>query len=322
VKRLVDEYRSSLKAPEVEEHVDLWVHRPLAFVVAKLAYPTPLSPNHLTAFAILLGFAGGLCLFSSANAVVLLGAALIFASQVVDCSDGMLARMRRSSSELGRMLDGAADSLALSSVVAGTLYRIAQMVDGPDYAPVLVVVAGLLTVHTSSLHTMAYDHYKNAYARWTVPGSREGEDLDAARARHARALEAERNGPPMGWLLRTVFAMYLGYLERTRRFLAWFDPHTQARLDAIPAHDPLAAEVYRRHHHVLMDVWRSLFGVGSLVLGLAFFNAIGRPDLFLVYRLFLLNAVFFVLWRLQRRASLASSRELGFRQPSAEPVTV
>jgi len=322
VMRLLAEYRASLKAADVEEHVDVWLHRPLAFVIAKLARPTPLSPNQLTALSIALGVAGGLCLFSSSPGVVLSGAALLFASQVVDCADGMLARMRKSSSELGRMLDGTADSIALAAAVAGTLYRIAQMYPSPGYAQALVLLAGLATVHTSSFHTLAYDHYKNAYMRWTVPGSREGEDLDAARARHAAALEAERRGEPMGWLLRAVYSFYLSYLERTQRFLAWFDPHTEARLDRIPEHDPRSAEIYRAHHRGLMDAWRSLFGVGSLMLGFVVFNAVGRPDLFLVYRLFVLNTVFFVLWRLQRRASLASSRAMGYAPRSTEAVVV
>lgn len=320
--RLLTEYRASLKAADVEEHVDVWLHRPLAFVIAKLARPTPLTPNQLTAASIMLGVAGGLCLFASSSGVVLLGAALLFSSQVVDCADGMLARMRKSSSELGRMLDGTADSIALAAAVAGTLYRIAQMYPSPGYAQVLVLAAGLLTVHTSSFHTLAYDHYKNAYMRWTVPGSREGEDLDAARARHAAALEAERRGEPMGWLLRAVFAFYLSYVERTERFIARFDPHADAKLDAIPEYDPKRAEIYRAHHHALMNAWRALFGVGSLMLGFVVFNALGRPDLFLVYRLFVLNAVFVVLWRAQRRASLASSRAMGYALRPTEAVAV
>jgi hypothetical protein len=57
-------------------------------------------------------------------------------------------------------------------------------------------------------------------------------------------------------------------------------------------------------------VWAGLFGVGSLVFGLAFFNAIQRPDWFMWYRALGLNAVFLLyLLPAQRRASRVALRE-------------
>ena len=53
--RLFQEYRSMLKAPELEEILDLVLFRPVAFVLVKLLQPTPITPNHVTLFSFLPG---------------------------------------------------------------------------------------------------------------------------------------------------------------------------------------------------------------------------------------------------------------------------
>jgi hypothetical protein len=109
--------------------------------------------------------------------------------------------------------------------------------------------------------------------------------------------------------------MYLGYLGRQRRLLRWYDPYTVGRLRRLPAYDAERARIYERHALAPMRWLRGFFGVGSLVFGFALFNAIGRPDWFLVYRLGVLNLIFFgLLWPLQRRASRRAFGELGLER--------
>ena len=84
------------------------------------------------------------------------------------------------------------------------------------------------------------------------------------------------------------------------------------RAGVLPPYDPERAAIYKKHALPLMKIWRSAFGVGSLVFGLAIFNAFGRPDIFLLFRLVFLNAVFFgYLWPAQRRATRAAFEEMG-----------
>lgn len=313
--RLWSEYRSTLKSVEVEEPIDLALHRPLAFGLAKAAFPTPLTPNQLTVLSMVLGVAGGLVLYASGSGRAIgltpiaghvVGAAALFLAAVVDCSDGMLARMRKTSSELGRMLDGAADSVTSLAATLGSVAVMMHFYTRPSER-VAVVVLSALTVYTSQFHTSGYDFYKNVYLRMTVPGNREGEDLEDASLRW----EAARRGPT-SFVFRAAFKEYLGYLAAQRRFVSWFDPFATPRLSALPAVDAAAAAVYRQHHAPLMRVWRSFFGVGSMMFGFVVSNAFGRPDLFLLYRLLVLNAVFF-LWLMpaQRRASRATHDALG-----------
>lgn len=305
---LIRSYRASLKAIEVEEPIDLAVHRPLAFLLAKLSERTPVSPNHLTLLSMSLGVAAGGVLLAGSQIAAPIAGALLFSSQVVDCSDGMLARMRKTSSETGRMLDGVADGFTLAGAVLGATWTLlhAQASRGwPSWLIVIMAVA--LTVHTSSLHTAAYDHYKNLHLALTR-GCRE-EDLEGAltRRRAAGALPARH---------RLLYAIYTSYLRKQAHFLSWFDPATSARYGSLPESTPERAAAYRARMGGLLDVWRSLFGVGSLVFGFAFFIAIGHVELFLLYRLVFLNAVFF-LWLMpaQRAASRAFACEVPLPAP-------
>lgn len=208
-------YRASLKAVEVEEPIDLAVHRPLAFLLAKLSERTPLAPNHLTLLSMTLGISAGGVLVAAPRLAGPLAGALLFSSQVVDCSDGMLARMRKTSSEVGRMLDGVADSIALGGAVLGATWSLIREHSSPGWLPWLIVVGAALTVQTSSLHTAAYDHYKNLHLALTL-GSLE-EDVEGAMSR--RRVSGERRVT-----YRILFWIYSGYLVRQARFLSWFDP--------------------------------------------------------------------------------------------------
>jgi hypothetical protein len=294
---LREQYRATLKCLEVEESIDLVMHRPLAFVVARLAYRASLTPNQLTALSVVLGVAGGTMLFVGRWYAPLVAAGLLFLSQVVDCSDGMLARM----------LDGTSDAVTMVAAVVGSVYLIIQRYPGPPYVPVVILVLAYLTVQTTMMHTTAYDHYKNVFVRMTVRGTSDSEDVEQAVERHALV-----RGQRQGLVLRFAWWLYVGYLKRQRRFLRWFDPHTVTRMGMLPPWDQAVADGYRRRALGPMRVWRSAFGVGALVFGFALFNAVGRPELLIPFRLVLMNLVFFLyLMPAQRRASREAFGELG-----------
>jgi hypothetical protein len=104
------------------------------------------------------------------------------------------------------------------------------------------------------------------------------------------------------------------------RYLARFDPYTVARFSDLPSYGPITAAVYREHAGRVMQKWRSLFGFGSLVFGMAVSIAFDVVEYYAVFRLVLLNAVYYGHMRPeQRRASQAAFAKLAPR-PEAEPA--
>jgi len=178
-----DAYFRSLKPLEVEEPIDVWVHRPPAYVLAKILLPTPVSPNLVTIGSILASFAAGAAIFARFRWHLPLAGVLIFSSAVLDCCDGQLARLRKSSSALGRMLDGVADLVGSTVVVGGGAWLVLRKFQEPRWALLVSFVLALTTIITSSFHTTMYDHFKNAFLRMTHPSYREGEELSAAEDR-------------------------------------------------------------------------------------------------------------------------------------------
>lgn len=298
-------YWKSLKPLDVEEPIDVWVHRPLAYVLARALMPTPISPNLVTLISILFGVAGGAALLASFSGHMWVGGLCIFASAIFDCADGQLARMRGTSSAFGRMLDGVADLVVSLAAVGGGIWVIWSKYDDSLVTGALALALCLATAVTGSFHTGMYDHYKNVFLRLTNDRYKEGEDLDTAlerfRGRHGRD----------GLLARMAWYPYLFYVKNQADYVRRFDPLT-ARFGSLPAHDARTAEVWMRHCRGLMRVWRGWFGFGSLVFGIALFAAVDLLEWYMLARLLLLNGVFYGYLRpRQRKASRAAFEELG-----------
>lgn len=303
-------YFSSLKPREVEEPIDVWVHRPLAYLLARAAYPTPISPDFITALSIVFGIGSGVCLVWEFPWHLPIAGLLLFFAAVLDCADGQLARMRKTSSAFGRMLDGVADLITTAAVVPATGWVLWRMFATPWWQGVIVMGLYVATVVTSSFHTGLYDHYKNVYLRLTGDFN-EGEDLETARARY----EATRHEKKT-WVAAISWPIYFFYMKSQGDVVRGFDPYTSTRLNAFPPYDPERGAIYREVCGPLMRVWRYFFGFGSLVFGLALFNAIGHPEILLFLRLVVLNLIFYAYLRpAQRRASREAFQRMGLVLP-------
>jgi len=300
-----DAYFRSLKPLEVEEPIDVWVHRPPAYVLARLLLPTPISPNLVTIGSILAGFAAGAAILASFPGHLPLAGALIFSSAVLDCCDGQLARLRKSSSAFGRMLDGAADTVVSAVVVGGAAWLVLHKYHEPLWFLLVTLVLTVTTILTGSFHTTMYDHFKNVFLRMTHPSYREGEDLSTAEAR----FEAQR--PQLSFGLKLVWWIYFVFMRGQRDYVEKFDPTSRRLLAANPEYNERNAAIYRRYAGPAMRVWRTFFGFGSLVFGLAVSIAFDVTEFYLLFRLLLLNAVFYGYLRpAQRRASRLALDEI------------
>jgi len=174
---LLKEYRSSLKALEVEEWLDLLFFRPLAFVFVKAVYRTPLTPNAITVCATVVGVVAALWMAIGSAGALVVAALLLILYNVLDCSDGMLARLQQSGSRIGRVLDGAADYIVTVAFYTGIGIGYASQSTAPVLAWVLTVVAGL----SNALHAGLVDFYRNRFLDHLLKRSVLGDDLEEFR---------------------------------------------------------------------------------------------------------------------------------------------
>ncbi|MFT5314408.1 MAG: hypothetical protein ACI9UK_000228 [Candidatus Krumholzibacteriia bacterium] len=137
------EYRSMLKATEVEELLDLVLFRPLAFGLVKVVQPTPITPNQITFVSLIMGLASGYCYWQGTPQYLLWGAILLFLTNLFDCADGMLARVRKSSSLTGYLFDGLVDYTTNTAVIVGMLHGLSVTGASPAFIWLIGVPAGL-----------------------------------------------------------------------------------------------------------------------------------------------------------------------------------
>lgn len=81
------------------------LHRKISIYITWLVVPTRITPNGVTWIFILTGILGGLCLLIPGIPGAFLALLLIQLQAILDCSDGELARWRRTSSPAGIFLD-------------------------------------------------------------------------------------------------------------------------------------------------------------------------------------------------------------------------
>jgi hypothetical protein len=119
-------YRSSKKQRDINWFTE-WVARPPAAVVVYALRGTPITPNQVTFLSAAIA-AGACAMFAllPGHAWSIAAAAVFELSFVLDCADGQLARLRKTASPLGHLLDFLMDELKamlLYGCVAVRLWR-------------------------------------------------------------------------------------------------------------------------------------------------------------------------------------------------------
>ena len=164
--KLFSEFRDSIKNFWAEELVDLALYRPLAFIFVKCVAPLPLTPNQVSALVMAAGIAAGFFFAGGTPRDFLAGGLLFGLSNVLDCADGMIARLRKNGTKTGRIVDGLVDYVASGAVYIGFgvgLTKAAQA--GSVHLPCGAWVLMVLAVVSTILHSISSDNYRNAFVR-------------------------------------------------------------------------------------------------------------------------------------------------------------
>jgi phosphatidylglycerophosphate synthase len=111
-----EQYAATLKSAETEDWLDLHVIRPLCYYCAVIFAKLDIHPNTVTIASMFVG-AGSAIFFGCASyyycgtmglLLNIIAIVLLMIADILDCTDGQLARMTGKKSRLGRILDGLA----------------------------------------------------------------------------------------------------------------------------------------------------------------------------------------------------------------------
>ena len=144
---------------DMVEPVNRYIQDPIAKQIVRFLKNTPITPNQVTYFSVLLGFASGYAFSFASPASLILGGFLLEATLVLDCVDGQLARAKGTASEWGRLIDGIAGYFAYLAVIWGLI------IGFPQHGQVLKIIAGLVI-----LRAISYDYCKQSLATLILKG--------------------------------------------------------------------------------------------------------------------------------------------------------
>lgn len=278
-KKMWKEYKRSLKHIVFDETLTLYIFRPIAFIFVKLLYKTPITPNQISILSIMVGILSGI-FFTQGTLTSFLVAGLLYCfSIVLDCVDGMIARLKKNGSAVGRIIDGLADYIVGISVYVGLgngLVRAGYHLPAPTW--VLLVIAAVSHI----FHAMIVDYYRvefMSHGLGRVTSTREDNDRfrdELEKIKHQRGKFIEK----------FLINVYLGY------------SHLQLfRADRVEKYDK---KTYYRTNKLMILLW---FWIGPtahavvIILSALLF----RPEIFLIYTIILANIWMIVLWIIQVR---------------------
>ncbi len=233
-----EEYKKSLKMLEVEEVLDLVLYRPLALLFVRVVYKTPITPNGVTFLSLLGGLASAYCFAQGTVSGLMWGGIWYAIANVLDCSDGQLARLQGSGTPLGRLVDGVIDWI-ISVAIFVSLGVGLQSTTGDPNVWWLVAVGGV----TSAVHAFFFDLYQQQFIS-TVRGQENFVDRELGRIN----IEfAKLNGANQNLIRKTFLSIYIKYLEGQRSSRS---PEMEGR------HYP--PDVYRSMNKNVMRFWTLL----------------------------------------------------------------
>lgn len=180
---------------DLVEPVNRYIQDPIAKQIVGFLKNTPVTPNQVTYFSVLVGFASGYAFSFSTPLFLILGGVLLEITLVLDCVDGQLARAKGMASEWGRLIDGIAGYFAYLAVVIGLIKGF------PEYTQVLQAIAGLII-----LRAISYDYCKQSL----VPLLSQGYDgMEREIQSTCQKLRVE-----MSWVL----VLYFYYMQAQQLF--------------------------------------------------------------------------------------------------------
>ena len=234
-----EQYAATLKSSETEDWLDLHVIRPLCYYCAKFFARFDIHPNTVTIASMFVG-AGSAVFFGCASYYYggtsglvfnIIAIALLMVADILDCTDGQLARMTGKKSRLGRILDGVAGFTWFLPIYLALVWRfylhhdlefswlgIADTQQNAIIATIVVFAFGLWSgISGIAGQQRMADYYINVHL-FFLKGEK-GSELDNSRRQQEIYNQMTPDTP---WIERYFQHSYIGYTKAQEKVTPQF----------------------------------------------------------------------------------------------------
>jgi len=303
---VTEKYKATLKSAETEDWLDLHVIRPLCYYCAVIFAKLDIHPNTVTIASMFVG-AGSAIFFGCASyyycgtmglLLNIIAIVLLMIADILDCTDGQLARMTGKKSRLGRILDGVAGFTWFVPIYHALVWRfylhhdlefswlgIADTTQNAIIATVIVYVFGLWSgiVGIAGQQRLA-DYYINVHL-FFLKGEK-GSELDNSRRQEEIY---DQMSPDTPWIERLFQHSYIGYTQKQEKVTPQFQ-RLMARLEEKygPHASDIPAEVRESFRQKSLPVifWNGLLTFNFRSFWLFLFCLIDLPAMYFLFEIF------------------------------------
>ena len=283
--KMFREFKKSLKHVIFDESLTLYILRPIAFIFVKLIYKTSITPNQVSLMTIITGLISGFIFSKGTATCFIIAGGLHFFCMVLDCVDGMIARLKKNGTAVGRIIDGFADYSVGVAVFIG--YGIGLSNAGYQLPFSLSISHWtLLAISAVSwiFHSMIVDYYR---VEFMAHGLGKMKSTWEEKKHFTEELEKIKHGK--GKLFEKILiALFLGY-SHLQRF----------QLDKKEVFD---RRTYYKKNKTLIHLW---FWIGPTAQAFVMIVSaiLFRPIIFFFYIIVLANIWMIVLWIIQAKVN-------------------
>lgn len=278
------EFVKSLKTEGAEEIVDIYLYRPLGFVLAKILSKTRITPNIITIAGIFWGILAGFLLSRGTITFFIYGALIYQVANIFDCADGQLARLTSNYSDFGRILDGFVDYVNVSAVYVGSFIGLLRSKDTffeTSHTVFVMVFAVLSTAFAAAL----YDKLKSKYMNLVLDSEIVKEDPSALIEKRDHETVAVK---------RFLYTLYIFYLH-IQCFFAKNISLKGKEVDRLIGNNrKLYRELYLYRNKKLLKVW-SIVGPSTHVVYFLLFALMRNLSWYFLFLVGPLNVVLLLL---------------------------
>lgn len=279
-RKTIRDFKVSLKHSIFDETLTLYILRPIAFIFVKLLYPTNVTPNQVSLISIIVGLFAGYFFSRGDYTSFIIAGSLYFICLVLDCVDGMIARLKKNGTAVGRIIDGFADYIVGVAVYIGLGIGFSKGIVNIDFWPYSTWLLLTISAISHIFHAMIVDYYRVEFMSHGL-----GKVTSVWEEKRIFTQEMERiKHMPGKWLDKILIAVYLGY------------SHLQIfRMKKTEKYDK---EAYFEANKLMVLLW---FWIGPTahVFVLIISAILFRPIIFFIYTIGIANLYMIILWIIQ-----------------------
>jgi len=252
--------------------------------------------------AMAVGAAGGVLFGFGYYYYLILGACFYFACNVLDCADGQIARLKKTGTKIGRIVDGFIDYVVSSVVYGGIAIGMTRLQLNTDlvlsgnvfdinpyvYIWVLSLLAGL----SSAFQAVMLDFYRNKYLEYAYGKFNSLEE--EIKEFEEEKIRINQPGAERGFFDNLLISVYLKYTRIQLEIQMKRKKHN-------PDQTPDSRKYYSKNK-VLIHFWSYIGSTTHLTICLICALA-NKMEFFLLICLLPLNLLMLVLYLIQSRVN-------------------